>query len=371
MVFHHPGPINQELTTGSKVRPTKLLNAFYSQGFEVEIIAGYARQRNKAISKVISQMRQGRKFSFVYSESRSIPTLLTEKHRLPSHPLLDLRFLQRMRTYNVPTGLYYRDIFWRFPFYKAQQPLPLRLITTPLYWYDWFGYQKSVDHLFLPSIGMTHFLPTPWPMERLSALPPGATATRAIGTTSKPHENKKLRLIYVGGVTPPVYNLQILLQLVARLPQLELTLCCRKPEWTAIESFYRDFLSEKVNVTHESGDSLKHLYANSDIAAIVWEKDEYLDFAVPVKLFEAIGYGVPILCMEGSEAARIVAREKIGWVVRNLNEAEELLYKIASDRSLLPQIIGRVTEAAERNSWEARVTEIEAQLTKYSGPPNQ
>ena len=46
-----------------------------------------------------------------------MPTLLTEPHHFPTHPLLDFGFFRYVKKQGIPIGLFYSDIFWKFEDY--------------------------------------------------------------------------------------------------------------------------------------------------------------------------------------------------------------------------------------------------------------
>jgi hypothetical protein len=85
-VFHHPGPVAPNGRAGSQVRPWQLLQAFREEGYDVVPVVGHGAERRQQIEAVYHALSSGRRISFVYSESRSIPTLLTEPYRLPRFP---------------------------------------------------------------------------------------------------------------------------------------------------------------------------------------------------------------------------------------------------------------------------------------------
>ena len=364
-VFHHPGPVAPNGRTGSQVRPWQLLQAFREEGYDVVPVVGHGAERRQQIEAVYHALSSGRMISFVYSESRSIPTLLTEPHRLPRFPLMDFRFLRAMREARVPVGLFYRDIFWRFQMYRTMLSWPGRAMAIPLYWYDWRWYQRAVDHLFLPSQGMAAHLPTPWPAERLSALPPGIRLLDIAGSSENPRRAETLQFLYVGGVRPPSYDLTPLLTVVRGLPGVKLTLCCRPEEWDAARARYAPLINDQIDVVHRTGEELRELYANADLFALLREPHEYLDFAVPVKLFESVGYGLPILSLAGTEAARIVDKYELGWVLGSTASVRPLVEQLQCTPALLDEKRVAVLRAQEQHSWRARAREIASKLARY------
>lgn len=367
IIFHHPGPVAEDFSAGSKVRPARLLKAFRDQGFEVATVTGYSRERLKMADRLTKDLQAGRHFDFVYSESRSIPTLLSDPHRLPLHPWLDARFLHTMRGSGVPTGLFYRDIYWRFDVYRQMLAAPFRWLTIPLYHYDWHWYRQCIQHLFLPSEAMARHLPSHWPSDNCSALPPGATPNLSAENRTSSAKQGVVRMTYVGGIQPPLYDITALLQLAGSNRRTMLTLCCRKTEWQKLKNHYQPLLNDRIKVVHASGTQLDAIYAQTDLFAMLREPHEYLDFAAPVKLFEAFGRGLPVLCFKGNEAARIIEQEGAGWAIHNLQEAGQLIDFLAQNPDTLKIKSAATLAAAERHSWNVRVQEIGRQLRRYRG----
>ena len=117
IIFHIPLPLDEIAQSGSRIRPLKMLSAFENLGFEVNIVSGYGKQRKTKIKSLINRIKKGEKFDFIYSESSTQPTLLTEKHHYPTFPNLDFNFFKFCKKNGIKISLFYRDIQWRFPFY--------------------------------------------------------------------------------------------------------------------------------------------------------------------------------------------------------------------------------------------------------------
>lgn len=338
-----------------------MLEGFSGLGYHVALVAGYANDRRRAIQKIRQWSRDGLRFDFLYSESASVPTLLTERHHAPTHPFLDFGLFRWARVRAVPVGLFYRDVYWRFDLWKRLVPWHKRIIALPLYWYDWLEYLKLVDHLFLPSLAMKRFLPGEWPDSRLSEAPPGCTPEKA---SSARICQSGLQVLYVGGVTPPLYDLRPMLDALRRVGHgVVLTLCCRLREWRDVRTYYS--LNDNVRVLHVSGRDLDTLYANADIFSLVRKPHPYLDFAMPVKVFEALGHGVPIVTAQGTEVARFVAKEGVGWVVSGEKDFHNLLLRLRSNRNLVANKRKKVLTILERHSWVARARSIATALARY------
>ncbi|MEO4788116.1 hypothetical protein ABHZ30_04940 [Bacteroides uniformis] len=119
MIFHIPMRINRERASASSIRPVKMIEAFERLGYEVILIEGNASQRKKRIKEIKHNIRKGVTYDFLYSESSTMPTLLTEKHHCPTHPFLDFSFFSFCRKHGIKIGLFYRDIYWKFELYGS------------------------------------------------------------------------------------------------------------------------------------------------------------------------------------------------------------------------------------------------------------
>ncbi len=365
IVFHHPRPLIENGSSGSEVRPCRMVCAFENVGFRVEGVFGAAAQRKAEIQRLRQAVRRGERFAFVYAESSTMPTVLTERHHLPLHPFLDFGFIRFLKQKGIPIALYYRDIHWRFPHYRSKVNRYKRLVANTFYYYDWCWYRKIVDHLFLPSLAMAKALPFPWPPESLGALPPGCNVI-VNDETDSDRNNESLNLCYVGGVIPPLYDLSEMFEVVQSLDKVNLNLCCRRDEWEIVRSRYLRDGSENVHVVHLGEKELSDFYLKADVFLLFWRPYAYLSFAMPVKLFETMGHGVPVITIEGTEAARFVAEEDIGWVVADKRELRNLIERLRLDRDLLRQKRERVRVRREKHSWAARAEQVSKVMSELS-----
>ena len=94
IIFHIPFKIDKKRLSGTNIRPVKLLNAFKELGYTVDFISGYGEERKKTIEQIKQNIKNGIKYEFLYSESSTMPTLLTEKNHFPRYPFLDFNFFK-------------------------------------------------------------------------------------------------------------------------------------------------------------------------------------------------------------------------------------------------------------------------------------
>ena len=360
MIYHHPFPIPMEGTSGSKVRIAQMVTAFRNIGYEVELVSGYAKERKEILKRIFEETKRGRVFDFAYSESSTAPSLISKRNIL--NPLLDYHFFSWCRNHSIPIGLYFRDIHWKFGMNKFT-PRTKHAIAVLLYWYDWLVYLMTLDFIFLQSLQMKYALLTKWPENRLATLPPGCHIIKNNGHHNNRKESLQLKLFYVGGVTPPLYDLRTMINAVSREDDVVLTICCRRDEWKDVQSYYKDIDFTKTKIVHVSGKGLNLYYQEADVFLLMWRQNPYLDFVLPVKLFESIGHGVPILTTKGTESGRFVEKEKIGWVI-SLDKINEFLSFLKTHPDEITAKRNRVDDVRETHTWEVRARTVVETLSR-------
>ncbi len=310
VVFHVPFKLGYAISGGG-IRPGKLIQAFQDLGYAVDVVSGPKAEREKVMQAVAARLERGERYAFCYAESSVLPTMLTEKSQKPFYPFVDFDFFRLLKERGVPLGLFYRDIYWRFPFHMRTLPLFTRMRRIFFHHLDFWYYGRLLDRLFLPSVKLAYLLP-----ERLRRIclecPPGHDVEGPVERPA-PTRSEDLSILYVGGVSTPVYDISPLMRLGARFP---VTICCRVEEWRQYAPYYAD-LAANVRVVHLSGEDLRRAYAGHSLSAILRVDHEYLSFAAPLKLYEAVGQNIPLLVSRGSAAAEFVERNGIGWCVDN------------------------------------------------------
>ncbi len=375
MIFHLPLDLEHSKkisgVSGSYLRPLKMHKAFEDLGYIVDTVWGRASERKKQIDKIKQNVRRGIKYDFIYSESSTMPTLLTEPSHLPISPHIDFGFFQWANKMGIPIGLFYRDIHWRFEHYKRQTSWYKRFIAIPFYYLDLKLYHIFIDCLFLPDTSMLDILPVSWSKGNVYALPPGGDlATTEIKKQEIYRKDNPLQLIYVGGIMPPVYDLSIVLKGLKRFrpEQCQLTICCREKEWNKNKTQYNlPPKNQIVHIVHKDGEALRKLYINSDIALLLFKPFPYWDFALPLKLFEAISYGVPVLASYGTAIGNFVDREGIGWVINSKLESFERWLNFVLEH---PEEIEKkrqvVKERALYHTWQERARTVAKILSRLN-----
>ncbi|MCB0210504.1 MAG: glycosyltransferase [Anaerolineae bacterium] len=336
---------------------------FEEIGYQVHRVIGNRPERMLAIEHVKREVLQGHTYDFVYAESTSGPSLLVNRELY--HPFRDFGFLRWCRLHSIPVGLYYRDVHWRFGIIRPDAPWYKEIHPLILFWYDWFCYYLALDHLFIQSMGMAKYLPTKWPATRASSLPPGCDLAPLDDSDCKRPADDNLRLLYIGGVRPPIYDLKPMFEFVTKHPMLHLTVCCRDFEWAKIQSYYEPFDRNKIRIIHAFGDQLPALYESTHVFLLLLNPHTYWDFVMPVKLFEAIGFGKPLITTAGTQVARFVEEEGLGWTVSSSDEFGNLILYLQANPDLVLEKCRHVERVREQHTWQVRAQTVADVLGSY------
>lgn len=358
IIFHIPVQLDRSHASASQIRPLKIIAAFQNIGYKVDIVEGTAKMRQSQIGEIKKNIRNGIKYDFVYSESSTMPTLLTESHHLPTHPCLDFGFFRFCKKNNIPIGLFYRDIYWCF--INKNKDFKQR-VAKFFYKYDLKQYEKYIDVLFLPTMDMFEHIPFSFHKEVVE-LPPGCDLQQP----PDPAPHSVLSMLYIGGVGG-TYSLKLFMKALSAISGIQLTICCRKDEWDSLEEEYRK-LSDAPNITvvHKKGEELIPLYEQADMFSMLYETSSlYLSFAAPFKLFEAIGYGKPLIGYRKNWSGKFIEKNGVGLVCDNTPEdVAKALNALCDDKDLLQQYKSRLSNIAPQHTWESRARKVAEVLTK-------
>jgi hypothetical protein len=342
IVVHFPFPIGEQ-ASGTSVRPRAMIEAFRGLGYDVWLMEGPWLRRKEKLAEIAAAVRRGHRFSFVYSETYTLPPIFSEDDHLPRFPDVDTALFRLAAAEKIPLGVFYRDVYWRFPFYRERIGWLKATAARLGFRRELRTLDRFADRIFVPSEAMSAWLPRALE-RRLAPLPPGH-AGRRTGIGPAPRSAAELRFLYVGGVTPPNYDVAPLLQLAERHP---VTLCCRREEWEARRPALPR-LPPKLAVKHAQGAELEGLFREHNVFALLRTPHVYLDFAMPLKLFEALGYGMPILTNGETEAARFVRQQRVGWVIDDVGsiDAGTLVREFA-------EVAARAEQVSPLHSWTSR-----------------
>lgn len=344
-------------TSGSSVRPHKMLDAFKELGHEVIMLSGSAeyihrKERKKSIRKIRLWLEKN-KPDLCYIESSTYPIILNDDRKL-------IRYIHRL---NIPIGYFYRDFYRKFP-----DLFPRRkgfTNTIKEYILDFLQYKthrtlRYADIIYLPSDKAKYL----FHFRDMRPLPP-AGENRLL----KEHPYNKT-IIYVGGISKHYggeYLLNAFESLNKENNEYKLILVCRPNEWAKIENRYKD--CPWLQCVHASGNELAKLYSAAAAAAIVTKpKNKYNKLAISVKLFEYMSYGLPVIATDNDAMSDIIRKYNIGIVVSSETELARAIKSVLNNREQYLIYCKNVeTALLNGNLWTNRAEQVINDLYGYTG----
>ncbi|CAM3968316.1 glycosyltransferase family protein [Helcobacillus massiliensis] len=354
MLFHAPFELAAAPTSASRQRPNKMYEAFLDAGYQVSLIHGDPLQRAQDFQRARRRVDAGQRIDFAYSENSTQPNLLSTSAFRGLAPLLELRILAWCDRRGIPYGQFYRDVYWRFPEKQKSVPLLRRLLMQLAYRVDLWGLRRFRAHLFLPSLAMAEHLPGP--AVPSTALPPGAQVREA-------RTGSGLSLLYVGGVGPG-HEIDDMLAAVKQTPSASLVVVVPEASWARFGSTYDDLLCDRVTVEHAGSNELGRFYDQASACLLLVRPNQYRRFAVPMKLFEYIGFGKPVIASAQTLAGDMVDDLDVGFSVPyDRDSIAALLRSLTDDPARLERAAENARTERHSQTWQKRATTAAEVLT--------
>lgn len=290
-----------DMKSGSSVRPQRMYDAFKKLGYDVDLLSGLQNRKRERWHRVWEK----------YHEIRQNPPdfCYVEPPSGPFFNLCDHLLLLWLKHRGVPIGLFYRDAYWLFADFWPVHGLK-RFFLRKMHQFDLFIIRRTCKVVFFPTQSMSVLFKLP----RMRLLPPAGVD---MVIPSHPLCN---RALYVGGVSS-FYGTDIMLKAFSIVNdklhrKIALTVVCRERE---MGDFFKKYEGRPwLTIKHLSGDrELAPVYKECDIALYPSRKDFYMDFCMPVKLFEYLSRGLPVATTNCKETAAFVESNGIGVVAQS------------------------------------------------------
>ena len=326
-IFYLPYKLDARGAGARMLRPKKMIQAFRDIGYDVFVIQGTASERKVLIKKLKTSISDGEEYSFMYAEASTMPTLLTDPGHLPLHPFVDYGFFRFVKQHGIKIGLFYCDVYWKFPNYAGSVKVWKRVCALQCYKYDIRQYKKYLDKFYVADKRVCDHLGDHHLSEISSELPPGAenlTVERIIDTD---YTNRPLRVFYVGGIGNH-YQILELVRSVCETENTELIICCREKEWFQEKNKYEPYLCDRIRIVHNSGDELEQYYSKADICSLVFRRSVYMDMAKPFKAYEYLAHEIPVISTRGTGIGQFVEENNVGWRLDYFVVSKDIINKV-------------------------------------------
>ncbi|GGJ63943.1 glycosyltransferase involved in cell wall biosynthesis [Anoxybacillus voinovskiensis] len=364
VLVYYPFTLAEQANSGSKLRPHEMYKAFCEwgsrNGVNILFISGTSAEREKQFRQLVNS-GELEDIWFCYMENQTIPLWLTDPGHKPKKPFIDWTILRYLKKRNVPVGVFYRDVYWKFDELYPLKGWKKKVMQT-IYRLEERFYEAYCDVIFLPSNEMGKYVAINRPM---TDLPPGGKQ-RAIERETR--NDSVASAVYVGGINNEDYGLFLLLDALELVneptPLLHLTIVCRKNEYEALPEEQKARIHRLgVDVRHISGAELDRLYEQMDFAFIPRLRSEYNDFSVPVKLVEYLSNELPVVATNCLAQQRFIETDEYGVICEDtpLSMAEAIRTMIERSEYYRQ----RISETfMQKHSWLARVEKVKQTLTR-------
>lgn len=332
------------IKSGSGVRPKEMYKAFKQLGIDIKLLEGQQNKRKKRKRKVeeILDWLEDSKPDLCYVEPPTGPFFNS----------IDLKLLKKVHKKGIPMGIFYRDTFWRFP--KSWGiPLWKKKILTFMHKRDLRVFINICDIIYFPGTKGREVLGG-FELKKTGLLPPGgAEKTFAEDTFSERN------CIYIGG-TNEAYGGINLIRAFEHLNKDKIiaTLTLISPE-TA------DFSKNKykfpwLNIKHTfDRQEIEECYRKATFAVIPFKKTPYMEIAIPIKLFEYIGYGLPVISTDCGEIAKVLREYDCGILCGDsYSEIAEAVSQATSDYDEYLRLKKNALKARKENRWVDRAQQV-------------
>jgi hypothetical protein len=306
---------------------------------DLDVVAGYRGSRRLALARYAASGRL-RGLDGIYVESSSF---------LPAEA--DLAFLGLARALGIPVLTYVRDAYQLFPDYYAADSLRRRFSASAFR--PMIRALRAVStRLAFPTSGLAEAVLRADASEAV-LLPPGSPPPVAV-----PRSTAADRLLFVGDARLPAQGGDRLVAAVDRSRragvQVKLTVVSRRGQEPATP--HPDWL----RVERAEGDAIHALLPHVIGTVIPRPLGAYNHLALPVKLFDYLSYGRPLLVTDCLEQARVVRDADVGIVVGDGVDAlaEGVAEVATAEPGLLDRWSANATAEAERSSWAHRAERI-------------
>lgn len=332
--------------SGSMVRPQMMHAAFKELGADV-VLLQTQQNKKKARKLAVSELNN-------WLDSNTVDLCYVET---PSGVILnrcDRKLLRRIKRLGIRTAVFYRDAYFLLPESARKKVNPIKnFILDLMCRLDLRLYRRMADIVYFPSESMARL----FNLKAKGILPP-ACSNNLLDFIFGGRNS-----IYVGGLGGH-YGTDILLKAfdilnAGDVPDYPLTIVCREADRHNIPDEYNG--RSWLTICHASGSkSLSALYQNANIALYPVRRSRYIDFAVSVKIYEYMGYGLPIVTTDCVEAARVIRDNGIGVVTRDNPESfAEGIRQIFSDREEYEKTLENVKRAVTGgNLWIHRARKV-------------
>lgn len=352
-IVHIPWQLSPDTLSATEIRPRKMRKAFEDIGYKVFFIMGDAKKRKEQIAELRRQIKSGVRYDFIYSESSTLPMLLTEAHHLPTHPWVDISLFELCKNNGIPIGLFYRDIYWADSEVKRFGTLK-NMIARLFHQLDILLYNRYLNLLFFPSNSkavLEQKVPLLDKKLPFRVLMPGTEVL----TDS---EAKDDYFVFIGDTRPDLYDISLILKVFAMFPQHRLVVCTPQKNWQIHKEHYSALLKENISIVHLLNEEAKELLSAAKYALSYFPDNEYRKIAIPFKIFEYVSHHLPIICNVFDASGQLIKQNKLGFALEYSEQALSNLLANLPSETEYNAMIQDIKAFQLEHTWQKRAETV-------------
>ncbi|NLJ70250.1 MAG: glycosyltransferase family 1 protein [Clostridiaceae bacterium] len=330
--------------SGSSARPHRIYEAFIDLGCDVKIVEGQQNKRRERREKVKDVLR--------WLDCNCPDICYVEPPTGPFFNSIDLKLLKKIHAMRIPIGLFYRDAHWKF-----RELFPMNriksLVLEFMHKRDLRVFEDVCDYIYFPSDSFSQLFSN-YTFKNTGVLPPGGSSNQFTKNIfSAKH------FIYIGG-TSELYGglklIEVFKDINKEKKVASLTFISQRTEEFHAEDYDYPWLNAMHTFDREL---IEAEYSKSTYAIIPFKRNKYFDLALPIKLFEYVGYGIPVISTDCLEIKTFIKYYNCGIICHdNKDSIKDAVLLALDDENAFLSYKRSAVEAGKRNSWVSRAQSI-------------
>lgn len=174
----------------------------------------------------------------------------------------------------------------------------------------------------------------------------------------KPVESDKIRINYIGSVRD-VKSLKMLMDAAIGLEKIEIGIHGMGEAYQELKEIEKEYNNVKITGYYDYQTETKKLFSNTDIVYCAYNiQIPNWKVAYPIKLYESIETGIPVLLCRGMAPEKFVRENDCGYLFDyNVESLRSLLIDIQNDRESLKRKKASTDKLKGRYTWDKVVKE--------------
>lgn len=318
------------LNMAPRIRQYQIYHALKKK-HNIYCISGDYQERKEAINKFLDT-ENIEDFDGMYCESASWPLRN-----------LDYMFFKFCHS-NIPMTIFYRDCFWKTKEYFKK--VNLQVIQSYVrFHFEFLIFRKYFDHFFVPTESFGNFCK----FKKKSILPPaGLIKTQK----NKYRKWRPFNIIFAGNAKA---GYEIIFKIMEILN-------------SESEDIHLHVISDDIpkasvkNVFYHrtSFDNCKLILNKSHIGINVLRKTKYYNLALPLKLFDYLSWGLPIVATNTYEMKKFINSNEVGLTVEHNEKAfAKAILNLKNNKKIYNKFQENALRIiTESHNWDKRVNTI-------------